>query len=112
MKIGTFLCWLFGHKFVTTSSRYLLDNNGFYSTWEETTTPRAFCVRCGKKKKLEGINIFHSDELLDKTANHVMDSSDGKVWKQARPIGWYSFSRRLYAVWLVLRSKADIIIWD
>lgn len=42
---GTFLCWLWGHKYIGTRSCYLDDRWQTKRTWKEVTT---WCVRCGK----------------------------------------------------------------
>lgn len=46
MKIGTFSCWLWGHKFIT---RMLIKNErvGVYQYQEWLSKQTEFCMRCG-----------------------------------------------------------------
>ena len=44
MKIGTFRCWLFGHKFVFIQSTFDLNDD---SITIHTLKPMNYCVRCG-----------------------------------------------------------------
>lgn len=42
MKIGTFYCWLWGHKFVATDRTR--EDDGF---WTYTKHQLNYCTRCG-----------------------------------------------------------------
>jgi hypothetical protein len=44
MKIGTFSCWLFGHKFLYPASEFVDGHDNYLRKWVEATD---FCVRCG-----------------------------------------------------------------
>lgn len=46
MRIGTFLCWLFGHKFIGEKCRK--DETG--EIWI-TTFPTDYCSRCGIRRE-------------------------------------------------------------
>lgn len=57
MRTGTFLCWLFGHKFIGEKVKILpLTNNmiGISYLTETSIHSINFCVRCGIKR--QGIN--------------------------------------------------------
>lgn len=45
MRIGTFLCWLFGHKFLFVEKEY---NEQMIAVY--TTKNSNYCVRCGIDK--------------------------------------------------------------
>ncbi len=49
MKIGTFVCWLFGHKFIARNRNEKFENGikHIYFTYIKTYC----CVRCGIKEK-------------------------------------------------------------
>jgi hypothetical protein len=49
MRIGTFLCWLWGHKFIIESSEFL-GRDGVYNKFYDTKQVTPFCVRCGIDK--------------------------------------------------------------
>lgn len=46
MKVGTFLCWLFGHKFLGRVDEY---DEKLMSVWT-TKKPIGFCSRCGEMR--------------------------------------------------------------
>lgn len=48
MRIGTFRCWLWGHKFIAPASKILDDHPGYIRKWKEATN---FCIRCGIDKE-------------------------------------------------------------
>lgn len=48
MRIGTFKCWLWGHKFIAHVND-IWEEGVHY--WEEK--PTDYCVRCGIKKLLK-----------------------------------------------------------
>lgn len=55
-------------------------------------------------------NIILLGNLLQ-SVNECAMSPDGKVWYPARPTGFWSWSYRLKAAWLVWTGRADALIW-
>ncbi len=51
MKIGTIMCWLFGHKFIQWR-RQVHNIFGCTREWKEVTN---HCVRCGIKRETEAL---------------------------------------------------------
>lgn len=50
MRIGTFRCWLFGHKFVLRSFRDELVDGGPMIRREVHIQRTDYCVRCGARE--------------------------------------------------------------
>jgi hypothetical protein len=46
MRFGTFLCWLFGHKFIGREIQEYFNKDGHLCR-EVTHSVRDYCVRCG-----------------------------------------------------------------
>lgn len=48
MRTGTFLCWLFGHKFIWYRCTDITGD-----IYTKTATPLDYCIRCGISKDKE-----------------------------------------------------------
>lgn len=61
-------------------------------------------------KKLVGVNFWHLQDLIKFAGTCATQFADGR-WVPARPIGWFDFSSRARAAWMVWRGRADVVIW-
>lgn len=52
MKTGTFLCWLFGHKFIQWTQRTMFDTETRTRVTTHTLVVVFFCIRCGADRKV------------------------------------------------------------
>lgn len=49
IRIGTFRCWLFGHKCIGDIGEYMIDNIG-QKVYRKQQIQIPFCIRCGIDK--------------------------------------------------------------
>ena len=68
-------------------------------------------------QKIYGTIIYegHKDigENKIRNAGQVLEfNKEQNLWRAARPVGYYGFIYKLRCAWLVVREKADIVIWN
>lgn len=61
---------------------------------------------------MKGTNIFVGELDLKERGASIQSSIMPGKWVKARPIGYISFFHTLKCAWLVLRHKADIVVWN
>lgn len=61
-------------------------------------------------RKIKGVTIWTLKELNFHT-NTVSTSRKDGTWGPVRPVGHDGFWVRLKAAWMVLTTKADVLVW-
>ena len=56
-------------------------------------------------------NIYHINHLTYPSNMAMYKTKDGKVGF-ARPLRVFSVRRTLRSLWMVIRGKADLVVWD